>query len=176
VTTLILARHGETDWNRNGIWQGHGDPPLNALGREQAAALAERLHGSGLQAIYSSDLKRATETAEFVSRATGLAVMRHAGLREVDVGSWTGLTLAEIAERFPGMEHHDGEPHETFDARVLATLTEIASRHSDERVIVVTHGGVVRSLQRAMLGEPLPVLENGGTYVVRYTGQTFAQE
>ena len=100
VTTLILARHGETDWNRNGIWQGHGDPPLNDLGREQAAALAERLRGSSLHALYSSDLKRADETAEFVARATGLAYAP-SGLREIDVGSWTGLTLAEIAERFP---------------------------------------------------------------------------
>lgn len=176
MTTLILARHGETDWNRNGIWQGHGDPPLNDLGREQAAALAERLAGSGLNALYSSDLRRAADTAEFVSRATGLPVLEREGLREVDVGSWTGLTLAEIAERFPGMEHHDGEPHETFDARVLATLTEIGEAHADERIAVVTHGGFVRSLQRTMLGEPLAVLRNGGTYVVRYDGHGFAQE
>jgi len=176
VTTLILARHGETDWNRNGIWQGHGDPPLNGLGREQAAALAEQLRNSALDSLYSSDLKRAAQTAEFISRATGLHVVHRVGLRELDVGSWTGLTLTEIAERFPGMEHHDGEPHEAFDARVLAMLTEIGAAHPDGRVAVVTHGGFVRSLQRTMLGEPLPVLGNGAIYVVRYDGHAFAQE
>lgn len=175
MTTLIFARHGETDWNRDGIWQGHGDPSLNALGRGQASALAERLRDGALNALYSSDLKRAFETAEFVARDTGLPIIEHPGLREMDVGSWTGLTLADIAERFPGMEHHDGEARDAFDARVLATLTEIAV-HDAERIAVVTHGGVVRSLQRMILGEPLAVLENGATYTVRYTGQAFAQE
>jgi broad specificity phosphatase PhoE len=176
VTILILARHGETDWNRDGIWQGHGDPPLNALGREQAAALAKCLRDADLAALYSSDLRRASQTAEFVSRATGLPVTLRQGLREMDVGSWTGLTLHEIAERFPDTDHHDGESRDAFDARARAALKEIAQVHNGERVLVVTHGGVVRSLQRTMLGEPLPVLTNGGTYIVGYAGGRFTHE
>ncbi len=112
MTRLILARHGETDWNRDGIWQGHGDPPLNDLGREQAAGLAERLRDVELDALYSSDLRRALQTAEFVATAKDLDVVALGGLREMDVGSWTGLTLAQIAERFPEMDRHDGESRE----------------------------------------------------------------
>jgi 2,3-bisphosphoglycerate-dependent phosphoglycerate mutase len=176
VTTLILARHGETDWNRDGIWQGHGDPPLNAVGREQAAALAESLRETALSALYSSDLRRALETAEIVSETAALSVVARPGLREIDVGSWTGLTLAEIAERYPDMDYHDGESREAFDVRVRATLAEIGRAHDGQAVLVVTHGGVVRSLQRALLGEPLDVLPNGGTYAVRWDGDAFVQE
>jgi broad specificity phosphatase PhoE len=175
VTTLILARHGETDWNRRRIWQGQGDPPLNALGREQAAALASALGTVEIDAIYSSDLRRALETAEIVSAAKSVPIVVRAGLREIDVGSWTGLTHEEILERFPNQQH-DGESREAFDARVVGALQEIGRSHDGERVLVVTHGGVVRALQRSMLGEPLEVLANCGTYAVRFASDAFTQE
>ena len=120
MTRILLARHGETDWNRIGRWQGHADPPLNEAGREQAAALAERLAGDGIAAIYSSDLRRASATARTVGKQLGLAVVEDPALREIDVGSWSGLTRAEVAERFPegfarwleGEIGHDGEARE----------------------------------------------------------------
>ena len=154
MATLILARHGETDWNRDGIWQGHGDPPLNDLGRRQAAELAERLADVEIDALYSSDLRRAYETAEIVGRAKELEITADPDLREMDVGSWSGLTTEEIATRFPGMTSHDGEAREAFDARAVGALTRIAGAHEGGRVLVVTHGGVVRALERHLLGEP----------------------
>jgi broad specificity phosphatase PhoE len=173
VTYLLLARHGETDWNRDGIWQGHGDPPLNDLGRQQAAALAERMREVEIDVLYSSDLRRALETAEILAAAKGLPVTPDPALREMDVGSWTGLTFAQIEDRFPGMEHHDGESREAFSTRVISTFHRIASRNHG-RALVVTHGGVVRALQRHMYGEPLAVLGNCETYAVRYENETFS--
>src|SRR5204862_6778501 len=96
VTTLILARHGETDWNRDGRFQGHADPPLNDRGREQARALASELAGDVLDAVYTSDLLRAHETAQIVAATKGLSVVVDPDLRERDVGEWSGLTLPEI--------------------------------------------------------------------------------
>jgi broad specificity phosphatase PhoE len=94
VTTILLARHGESDWNRAKRWQGFADRPLTELGREQAVALADRLRDTELDAIYSSDLHRARETAEIVAGSKGLRVEVVRDLREVDVGSWSGLTRA----------------------------------------------------------------------------------
>jgi broad specificity phosphatase PhoE len=174
VTTLILVRHGETDWNRDGIWQGHGDPPLNDAGRRQATELAERLGYIEIDALYASDLRRAYETAEIVGAAKGLEITAEPDLREMDVGSWSGLTSEEIATRFPGMAHHDGEERDAFDARAVAVLRRIAEAHEGKQVLVVTHGGVVRALQRQLLGEPLDVLANCETASFRYEGGVFA--
>jgi 2,3-bisphosphoglycerate-dependent phosphoglycerate mutase len=170
VTVLILARHGETDWNRDGRYQGHATTPLNARGREQALELAERLRGVELAAVYSSDLPRALETAEVVARARGLRVIADPALREIDLGSWSGLTRSEIAERFPGADHHDGETREEFDERVLGAVTRIAAAHDGRRVLIVAHGGCIRALQRRVLGEAQPVLENCGVYELHAEG------
>jgi broad specificity phosphatase PhoE len=175
VTRVILARHGETDWNRDGIWQGHGDPPLNDLGRRQASALAERLADKTIDALYSSDLRRAFETAEIVASINGLVIVPDPELREMDVGSWTGLTRAQIEEQFPGVTYHDGESREAFDGRIVAALHRIASNHPGAHVVAVTHGGVVRALQRHVIGEPLPVLGNGETDTFRYENGTFSR-
>ena len=173
MVTLILARHGETDWNRDGIWQGHGDPPLNELGRRQAAELARRLADVQIDALYSSDLRRAYQTAETVGRAKELEITTDPDLREMDVGSWSGLTSEEIATRFPRMASHDGEAREAFDERAVGALTRIAGAYKGGHVLVVTHGGVVRALQRHVFGEPRDVLANCETYAIRYEGSTF---
>ena len=175
MATLILARHGETDWNRDGIWQGHGDPPLNELGRSQARELAGRLADVEIDALYSSDLRRAYETAEIVSRAKGLEITADSDLREIDIGAWSGLTRAQIEERFPGMDRQDGETSEAFDARAVGALHRIAEAHEGEHVLVVTHGGVVRALERSVLGEPRDVLANCELVEFRYEGGTFAR-
>lgn len=154
MTTFLLARHGETDWNREERYQGHADPPLNETGRAQAEELASTLT-EPIQAIYSSDLRRASETAEIVAARLGLAVEQNPGLREIDVGSWQGLTKAEIDGR-----RWDGETYEHHAARVTRALREIAARHPDGRVLVVSHGGTLRRVQQAVLGEPLPVVEH----------------
>jgi glucosyl-3-phosphoglycerate phosphatase len=161
VTTLLLVRHGETDWNREGRWQGGSDTQLNALGREQAAALAETLDGT-IDAIYSSDLWRARETAEILAAKLGLEVQLDERLRERSFGSWEGFTTPEIEERFaeahrlwrlgegPGSE--DAEPFETFSDRIAAFLDELLERHPDEEVLVVSHGGSIRVIHALAQG------------------------
>ena len=170
-TRLLVARHGETDWNRVGRWQGHADPPLNETGRRQAAGLADRLAGNGIVAVYSSDLARARETARAVAHRLGLGVVEDPALREIDVGSWSGLTRAQVAERFPegyarwlgGEIGHDGETREQLTERVLRAARAIAGRHTGETVLVVTHGGVIRALRRHALGDPGDAVANCGT-------------
>jgi broad specificity phosphatase PhoE len=161
VTTVHLARHGETDWNAAGRWQGHADRPLTALGRRQALELAERLASVPLDAIYSSDLRRARETAEPAAERHGLEVRTLVALREVDVGSWAGLSRAEVAERFPqafdrwrGGDHgwEDGETYEAMTARVVEAVLEIARVHAGREVLVVAHGGPIRALHAVALG------------------------
>ena len=161
MTTILLARHGESDWNVERRWQGHADRPLTELGRTQARELAQRLAHTDLDAIYSSDLRRAQETAEVVGRAQGLEVRTIPGLREVDVGSWSGLTRAEAEQRYPEAYRRwlvgeegwdDGETYEELSDRVLAAVWEITAAHPGERVLVVGHGGSIRAIHAAALG------------------------
>ena len=170
-TRILLARHGETDWNRVGRWQGHADPPLNDLGRRQAAELAERLAGDGISAVYTSDLRRASETAGVIADRLGLPVVEDAALREIDVGSWSGLTRAEVEQRFPdgfarwraGEIGHDGETREQLTARVVTAVERIAATHQGDTILVVTHGGSIRALRRHAAGDPGESIENCGT-------------
>jgi broad specificity phosphatase PhoE len=161
VTTLLLARHGETDWNRARRWQGHADRPLTDRGRAQAAALAERLADIELDAVYSSDLRRARETAEAVACAQGLAVAELPELREVAVGSWEGLTRDEAEVRFPdgfrrwragGTGWDDGETYAEMSTRVLAAVERIANEHEAGQILIVSHGGPIRAIHGAALG------------------------
>jgi len=160
MTTLLLARHGETDWNREGRWQGWADPPLNDLGRAQAGALAETLRSVPFDAVYSSDLRRAHETAEILAAPHAVPVVTDPGLREIDVGSWSGLTRAEIDARFgPDTVHPDGETREQHAARVLAAVERLARAHPEGRVLLVTHGGTIRALRSHAIGHvdhPIP--------------------
>jgi uncharacterized phosphatase len=160
-TTILLVRHGETDWNRDNRFQGRADPPLNDTGRSQARGLASQLAAEPVGSIYSSPLRRAHETAEILAGAFGLDPNPSPALMEVDVGSWSGLTRAEVEARYPEgyrrwLEWHtgwdDGETYEELGLRVVAGLHELAGRHPGERVLVVTHGGPIRSAIAASLG------------------------
>ena len=149
MTRILLARHGETDWNLQRRVQGHSDTPLNETGRAQALALAETLAGAELDAIYSSDLARARETARVVAERLGLSVSVLPELRERNFGTWEGLTDTEILARFPQAKSGswgDAETKEEMTERVLGALRRIAAAHPGGRVLVVTHGGPVRSL------------------------------
>lgn len=161
MTTLLLARHGESDWNRSKRWQGFADRPLTDLGRQQARELADRLDDTELDAVYSSDLQRARETANAVARRRGLEVKTAADLREVDVGSWSGLTRAEAEARFPeayarwlrgGEGWEDGESYDQLRDRVVRAIRHIAAGHEGGRVLVVAHGGTIRAVHAAALG------------------------
>ena len=161
ISTILLARHGESDWNRSKRWQGFTDRPLTEVGREQARALALRLEDTELDAIYSSDLQRARETAEIVAAAKGLSVQSTPDLREVDVGSWSGLSRADAEARFPegyarwldgGEGWDDGETYREMSERVVAAILRIAEANASGRVLVVAHGGSIRAVHAAALG------------------------
>ena len=154
MTTILLARHGETDWNREGRFQGQADPPLNRTGRAQAVDLSVALMAEQLAAVYSSPLRRALETAEVLAASHGLEPVPVDDLREVDVGSWSGLTRAEVEERFPaqfarwldyGQGWEDGETYEEMGRRAVDALLQLAATHDGERVLAVTHGGPIRA-------------------------------
>jgi broad specificity phosphatase PhoE len=154
VTTILMARHGETDWNRDYRFQGHADPPLNETGRAQAAKLARTLAGESLAEIYSSPLRRALETARILAEPHGLEPVQVEALREVDVGSWQGLTRAEIEERFPeqyarwldaAQGWDDGETYDQMAERVVPALFELAAGNEGQRLLAVTHGGPIRA-------------------------------
>jgi broad specificity phosphatase PhoE len=150
-TTILLARHGETDWNRERRVQGHADRPLNETGIAQARALAETLAGEPIEAVYSSDLERAYETARIVAESRGLGVTALRELREKHFGTWEGLTDVEVLERFP--HAHDGpwgdaETTAELAERVLDALRRIAGRHPGGQVLVVSHGGPLRAVLR----------------------------
>ena len=149
ATRIILVRHGETDWNRERRWQGHSDRPLNELGREQAAGLAERIGAEPISAVYSSDLMRAHETARLLADRLGLEVTAVPDLRERRFGSWEGLRDEEVERRFPGAHGPpDGETREEMSRRVLRSLRAIADTHPGQTVLVVSHGGPIRAILR----------------------------
>jgi phosphoserine phosphatase len=169
VTELLLVRHGETDWNRERRFQGHADEPLNDVGREQARKLAEALAGERIDAVYTSDLLRARETAEILAAPLDAEVVALRELREIDVGSWQGLSWPEIEEQDPegvarwrreGHGWHGGETYEELGVRIVAVLREIVARHANQRVLVVGHGGTVRATRAFVEG--VSVVESRG--------------
>jgi 2,3-bisphosphoglycerate-dependent phosphoglycerate mutase len=162
MTRILLARHGETDWNREGRWQGHSDRPLNAAGLAQAEALARRLARDSIAALYTSDLLRASQTAQVVSREIGLDAIATPGLREVDVGELAGLDRAEAARRYPDWYtrwregivdgYPGGERFTDVRDRALAALDRMADRHAGETAVAVCHNGIVRAIVLHVLG------------------------
>lgn len=161
MTTILLARHGETDWNSERRWQGHADRPLNEVGREQARELAETLTDRAIDVVYSSDLLRAHETALIVGERLALPVSVDAGLREVDVGDWSGRVHSEIEGLDPdgyrrwregGKGWAGGESYEEMGERVVAAVLRLAARHPGETVLIVTHGGSIRACRATAAG------------------------
>jgi broad specificity phosphatase PhoE len=155
VTTLLLVRHGETDWNAEGRLQGHTDRPLNETGRRQARELADRLAGERVDAIYASDLSRAKETAEIVGERLGLTVVIDPDLREKNWGNWEGLTGDERVH-----VEFEGETTEAHRDRIVRAVRRIAELHPEQRIVIVTHGGSLRRIQAAANGVADPVIDN----------------
>jgi len=158
-TTIVLVRHGETDWNRERRFQGHADTPLNASGRAQAHQLAHLLSDERLSAIYTSPLRRASETARIVGDRLGLEPRELEALREIDVGDWQGLTVDDVRARFPDLVDvawrsgwPNGETHEELGARVVPALLGLARAHPGQRILGVTHAGPIRGALAAATG------------------------
>ena len=178
--TTFLARHGETEWNRVGRWQGKTDIPLSEAGRVQARALADRLGDCGITEIFTSDLSRARETAEIVAetlRVSRLSVDPR--LRERGFGCFEGLTREECAERHAEAWARyladrratpaDAEPQEEVVERMVGALTEISeSTAATGHVLVVSHGAAIRSFVHSITGTAPAPMANTALFLVNY--------
>ncbi len=178
-TTLILIRHGETEWNLKGRWQGHDDSPLTENGTRQARMVAESLAGFPFSSLYSSDLGRAMETAAHVSRETGKEIVTDTRLRERALGIFQGLTTSEMRNKYPRefQEFFKSNPdyairgaestRQRFN-RNIDCFNELANRHHGETIVIVCHGGVIDSLFRYVIGISL---EGPRKYKIWNTGK-----
>jgi probable phosphoglycerate mutase len=188
VTELLLIRHGETDWNRALRFQGHIDVPLNDMGQTQAQRLSQHLQtGDWAQALHlhSSDLTRAMQTAQALVRAHR-AVQPQASLREQGFGIFEGKSVAELQQDMPELwqqwrrfeadfELPGGESTRRFHARIMRALSDLAQTHRRERLVIVTHGGVLDMLWRTVHGLSLDgyrqcVIPNAGINHVAWEG------
>lgn len=167
MTEILLIRHGETAWNAVRRLQGHLDIPLNAEGERQAAALGRALLDESLDAIYSSDLQRARQTAQEIAAPRGMAVQVERGLRERCYGAFEGMLYAEIQQRYPEAHAawqardidvrfpqgvHTAETMREFSERVVDTITRLVADGKYRKLALVTHGGVLECAYRAAQG------------------------
>ena len=171
---LLLVRHGQSTWNADGRWQGQADPPLSDLGVAQArrAAVAISALDGGIAAIWSSDLERAHHTARLIAEPSQLSVVTDARVREREAGPWTGLTRDEIEARFPGYlaDGHRPPGYEAdalLAARALNALEHFADRLGGAAGVVVTHGGVIITIERQHGAERAPIQNLEGRWLRR---------
>ena len=175
-TTLCLVRHGETEWNRTHRYQGTTDIPLNETGRAQARRVAEALGGERWDAIVSSPLSRAMETARAIAATTGIeTIAEDRDLQERAYGEAEGLTLAEREKTWPGGDWPGLESWDDVATRVMIAIERIAAAHPGRRVIVVCHGGVINTilavLSKNELGTGKTVILNTSRTTVTRTGE-----
>ena len=182
VRVLYVARHGESDWNVEGRWQGHTDIPLNEAGRTQARELAVALRPHGLAAVVSSDLARARETAQIVAGALGVPrTYEDPRLRERSFGIFEGLTRRECEQRHPEewqvwtqerRPPRGAEPHDALAVRVVAGAERVALEvaTSGAPALVVTHGAALRALVEAITGCLPPSVQNGDVWRITHAG------
>lgn len=158
-TRVSLIRHGETDWNVSGRWQGQAAVPLNENGRQQAALLGEHLRPSAheITAIFTSDSSRAVQTAELITTHIGQPIQLDHRLREIDLGEWQGMTNEEVEawdiERVKyvrsdsfNIPRPGGESFSQVADRALAAIQEYVAQHPNGHILVVSHGGTIRSV------------------------------
>ena len=168
VTRVLTLRHGESEWNAVGRWQGQADPPLTDAGMLQAVAASEVL--GTFDSVWASTLQRAAYTAAIIAEALGIGpVQVDPGLMEQAFGPWQGLTIHEIEAGWPNYlaEHRrpDGaEQAEQVTERALAALRRIAAEHPGGEVLVVTHAGLLRTLRRALGAEDVRFTNLGGCW------------
>lgn len=170
VRRLLLVRHGESTWNADGRWQGQADPPLTDLGERQARSAASAVAALEPVIVVASDLERARATAVLLAPA-GIVPELDAAFRERDAGEWTGLTRAQIEERFPGdlaawRSPPGFEGDDPLLARVMPALERVTDGvPPDGCGIVVTHGGVIRTIERVHGAPSVSVPNLGGRWL-----------
>lgn len=163
---LFLTRHGQTDWNTAGRYQGQSDTPLNETGLHQAEQIAKRLSKETIHAIYSSDLSRAANTAQTIADFHSLKVKKDSRWRELSFGDWEGMTYKEMSAHSPELfeawmkdpltiSTPNGETLAQLAERVQAAFEEIKREHKDQTVLVVAHSGSLQSLLAVTLGVDL---------------------
>jgi uncharacterized phosphatase len=173
MTRMLLVRHGQSEWNAQGRWQGRADPPLSELGRRQAHHAAARL--GRVDAIVASPLRRAFDTARIMAEQLGVGpVIPDADLVERDAGEWSGLTRAEIEARWPGWieagRRPEGYEHDdSVIERVTRALERIERRHRGADVVIVCHGGIIYALE-GYHGDPAGRIPNLGARWVTHHG------
>jgi broad specificity phosphatase PhoE len=151
MTIFCLVRHGQTDWNLEGRYQGQSDIPLNEVGRAQAYTLARQLKEQSFTAVYSSDLKRAIETGVIIAKALGMSVTIDSRLREINQGEWEGQLVEVIKARYvelwqqrsvdpAGVRPPGGETVGEVAHRVYKALDDIAHLHPNGNVLITSHG------------------------------------
>lgn len=166
---LILVRHGQTEWNAGGRYQGQSNVALSDTGRKQARFLAERFPVRQLDAIYTSDLDRAKETAECVGKRLGLTVCPEKAFRELSFGDWEGLTYQEISSRWPGEAEKlftapdelvipHGETFQDLQKRALDKIYSLYEKHIDQTVAVFAHGAINKTILAGLMHIPLHYL------------------
>ena len=168
TSQILVVRHGQSTWNADGRWQGQADPPLSELGIAQAEAAARGV--DGVEVIWASDLERARHTASILAAARGLEVVADPRLREREAGEWTGLTRAEIEERYPGALAERRRPpgfevDDVLVVRALGALQDLAATLAGRTAIAVTHGGVILAVERHHGEERSPVANLEGRWI-----------
>ena len=180
MSRLLLIRHGQSEWNALRRWQGQADPPLSELGRQQATAAASRLEP--VDVVASSTLQRSRTSAEIIAEAMGCdPPIPVPELIERDVRDFSGLTRVQIEERYPGFLEDGRRPpgwehDDALLARVLAGLNRLAGLVGDRTAVVVTHGGVIYSLEAHLGCEPGRITNMSGRWVAVANGQLIAGE
>ncbi|MBO4853505.1 MAG: histidine phosphatase family protein [Schwartzia sp.] len=166
---LILVRHGQTEWNAGGRYQGQSNVALSSLGRRQAELLAASFPVKQLDAIYASDLDRARETAECVGKAFGIPVRPEKAFRELSFGEWEGLTYQEISSRWPKEANKlftapdelcipNGETFQDLQKRALDKIDELCKIHDGQNVGVFAHGAINKTILAGLMHIPLHYL------------------
>ena len=177
-TEIILIRHGETEWNSQKRMQGHSNSDLSEVGRGQIQALGELMKNVSFDHIYSSDSLRARQTAEAITQYSGHTLQFDQRIREKNLGVFEGLTSTEAKERHPEVYRlfktaganyviDEGESTQQLLERALEFSEEIRLRHPQERVVMVTHGGVVRVLMKYALGLSI---DSPTRFIIKNTG------
>jgi alpha-ribazole phosphatase len=157
MTLFWLVRHGETDWNRQGRYQGQADPPLNANGFTQAQRIADRFVDESIAGIFSSDLQRARQTARIISETLQLPINVDNRLREISLGKWEGMLINDIIAQFPlewqqrqedPLHAHapGGECLLQVAERVWAAADQISEKYANQSVVIVSHGMALTTL------------------------------
>lgn len=166
MTRIFLIRHGETEWNKQNRLQGNSDIQLSPEGIRQAELLAKHAPFQHVDAIYSSDLRRAVQTAEILAKKFNLPVQTMPELRETNFGDWEGVSMRILAygaikgfDKFFTAPERCHPPHgETFleaQARVINGIRNIIANHENQEVIAVSHGSSIRLILSAVLDMPI---------------------